>query len=334
MKAAPTLELDLESVPNARKAPPPELKSPQLATPAKAAPEGDGWLHEIKFDGYRLVAVIEDGSVRLLTRYGKDWTDKFPGIRDALRALPVKQAVLDGEAVVLDERGVSDFQALQNLMDGSGAVPVYYVFDMLHCDGFDITRAPLIKRKELLRKLCAALDTKTSRVRFSDHVRGRGATFHEEACANGLEGAMAKRVDSPYVQRRTTSWVKVKCSKRQEFVIGGYTFPSGSRAAFGALLLGYYDGPRLVYCGRVGTGFDDRTLARMLKELEARVQDRPPFHANLAGKEAQGVQHWVRPELVAEVEFTGWTGDGLLRHPSFKGLRADKPPRDVRREES
>ena len=330
-----TLELGLESVPGARKAPLARLRSPQLATLATSAPEGDAWLNEIKFDGYRLVAMIDSGTARLLTRYGKDWTEKFPSLRAALEQLPVRQAVLDGEVVVLDERGVSSFQALQNALDGAEeAALVYYVFDMPYCQGFDLTRTPLSKRKELLKRICDALEDETRPVRFSDHVLGKGAIFHEQACENALEGAMAKRADSPYEQRRSASWVKVKCSKRQEFVIGGYTRPGGSRTAFGALLLGYYDDDgRLISCGRVGTGFTDKLLGRILAELEARVQEEPPFRVPPKGREARDIQHWVRPELVAEVEFTGWTEDGLLRHPSFKGLRSDKNPREVRREE-
>ena len=333
MKSArKALALDLEAFPGARKTPLTSLKSPQLATLVMAPPEGETWLHEIKFDGYRLVAVITDGTVRLFTRYGKDWTDKFPSIRAALERLPVAQAVLDGEAVVLDERGISNFQALQNALDGGNVAPVYYVFDMPYCEGFDITRAPLFKRKELLQRICRALGHETRSIRFSDHMLGHGKTFYEQACENSLEGVMSKRADSPYEQRRTTAWVKSKCSKRQEFVIGGYTFPAGSRTAFGALLLGYYDDGQLLYCGRVGTGFNEKLLGWILKELEARIQAVPPFQAPPEGQEAKGIQHWVRPELVAEVEFTDWTDDGHLRHPAFKGLRTDKNPRDVRRE--
>jgi len=335
MKPRNTLPgLDVGALPKARKADPPQHTGPQLATLAKLPSDDANWLHEIKFDGYRLMAVLLDGTVRLFTRQGKDWTQKFAAIARALNELPVRQAVLDGEAVVLDDRGISDFQALQNSLDGEDAqLPVYSVFDLLYCEGYDLADVPLLQRKELLKKLCDTLDKNNSVIRYSDHIIGKGKLFYEEACANGLEGVIGKRIDSPYVQRRSTNWIKVKCSLRQEFIICGYTLPSGSRTAFGALLLGYYADGRLIYCGRVGTGFSERLLVRLLEKLEARIQDEPPFPVPPKGAEAKGIQHWVRPELVAEVEFTGWTEDGLLRHPSFKGLRPDKDPLDVHREE-
>ncbi|MDI6853218.1 MAG: DNA ligase D [Deltaproteobacteria bacterium] len=327
------LSLDLAAVPKARLAPQPEMQYPQLAKLVKTPPQGDNWLHEIKFDGYRLVAVIKDRNIRLFTRHGKDWTAKFESIRAALAALPVKQAILDGEVVVLDEKGISHFQALQNYLEGGAAQLIYFVFDLTYCDGYDLTRVPLLTRKELLRQILAASGDRAPSIRFGDHLQGKGQAFYESACEHGLEGVVSKRADSPYEPRRTSSWLKIKCLLRQEFVVGGYTDPSGSRPGFGALVLGYYDDQgRLVYCGRVGTGFTQKLLQQILKELKARHQVKTPFDVPPAGREARGV-HWIKPELVAEVAFSDWTDEGILRHPSFQGLRWDKNPREVRREE-
>jgi bifunctional non-homologous end joining protein LigD len=330
--AKPTLSLDLAAVPKARQSPQPEMQYPQLAKLVKTPPPGDNWLHEIKFDGYRLLAVIKGADIRLFTRHGKDWTAKFKSIRDALAALPVEQAILDGEVVVLDKKGISHFQALQNYLEGGAAQVIYYAFDLPHCNGYDLTRTPLLKRKEVLRRLLEAGGDPASLVRFGDHLQGRGQAFYDSACEHGLEGVVAKRADSPYEPRRTSTWLKIKCLLRQEFVIGGYTDPSGSRPGFGALALGYYEKGRLIYCGRVGTGFTEKLLQQILKELKARPQVKTPFDVPPTGREARGV-HWVKPEMVAEVAFSGWTDEGLLRHPSFQGLRWDKDPAEVQREE-
>jgi bifunctional non-homologous end joining protein LigD len=330
--SGPRLNLEVESLPRARAAPQPEFYYPQLATLAKTPPRGDNWLHEIKFDGYRLIAVLKQGDVRLFTRRGKDWTAKFDSIRAELAELPVQEAILDGEVVALDEQGLSHFQTLQNALDGGTARLFYYVFDVIYCEGYDLTQTPLLKRKELLREILEARGDGTSVVRFGDHLQGKGQAFYESACEYGLEGVVAKRADSPYKPKRTSAWVKIKCTKRQEFVIGGYTDPSGSRFGFGALVLGYYDKGRLIYCGRVGTGFTEKLLRQLQEELEARAQAETPFDVPPTGREARGV-HWVKPELVAEVEFSDWTNEGILRQPSFQGLRWDKDPREVRREE-
>ncbi len=330
--AAPALDLEVDSLPQARPAPQPEFHQPQLATLAKNPPQGDNWLHEIKFDGYRLIAVLKPGDVRLFTRTGKDWTAKFDSVRQALTGLPVQQAVLDGEVVVLDEQGISHFQALQNFLEGGTANLFYYVFDVIYCQGYDLTQTPLLERKNLLRRILEAGGNEASIVRFGDHLQGKGQAFYESACEYGLEGVVAKRADSPYRPRRTKAWLKIKCTQRQEFVIGGYTDPSGARAGFGALVLGYYDQGRLIYCGRVGTGFTDKLLRDIHQELKERAQAETSFEVPPTGQEARGV-HWVKPELVAEVEFAEWTDEGILRQPSFQGLRRDKDPREVRREE-
>jgi bifunctional non-homologous end joining protein LigD len=303
----------------------------QLATLARDAPDGDAWIHELKFDGYRVLCRVDRGEVRITTRNGKDWTRRFPGVAAALELLPCDTALVDGEIVVLDRHGVSRFQRLQNALSGAGsAEPLLYAFDLLHLDGWDLTGAGVEARKAVLRPIVEGANA--DRIRYSDHVRGRGPEFHSRACRMGVEGIISKHVGRAYRPGRGRSWLKVKCSVRQEFVVVGYTEPSGSRVGLGALLLGVHDDEgRLVYAGKVGTGFDDRTLVeleRRLSQLERRaatVVDPP------RGAKARGV-HWVRPELVAEVAFTEWTDDGRIRHPSFQGLREDKEAADVKRE--
>lgn len=330
--AAAQIAPDASSLTRAVAAPQPERMAPELATLVKEIPAGDEWLHEIKFDGYRIVGVITPERVRLWTRNGHDWTDKFPELAEALRALPVEQAIVDGEIVVLDAQGISDFQALQNAIKGGKGRILYYVFDIPHCQGYDLARTPLIERRELLRQIHAAAQDSAPILRYSDHLQGKGPEFYRHACRYSLEGVISKRADSGYEQRRSRGWLKIKCSKRQEFVIGGYTSPGGSRAGFGAIVLGYYDDAgHLLYAGRAGTGFSERMLAHLTPELESRRVSNNPFDKPPTGEDARGV-HYIRPELVAQVEFTAWTNEGILRHPSFQGLRLDVEPRNVRRE--
>jgi bifunctional non-homologous end joining protein LigD len=322
--------LDPSGLPHAQRRGQPEVLSPQLALLAREPPEGDDWLHEIKHDGYRMLCLVEKGEARLLTRRGHDWTERFPAIGRAIEALPVESAVYDGEVVVLEKSGRSNFQALQNAMKGRKVGQlVYYLFDLPHCRGYDLTRTPLLLRKGLLRQI-VALSPEGSPLHLSDHVRGEGRRFYENACRLGLEGVVSKRADSAYEQRRSRTWLKIKCTLRQEFVVGGYSDPSGSRARFGSLLVGVYDSERrLVFSGAVGTGFDERSLHSLYEQLRDLSVAEPPFANPPRGR---GL-HWVRPELVIEAEFTEWTEEGLLRHPAFKGLRADKAPEDVAREE-
>lgn len=307
--------------------------SPQLAVLSDHPPSGDDWLHELKFDGYRILAFVDGGKVRLQTRNGLDWTAKFPGIARALRKLKARNAIIDGEAVVLNKEGKSDFQLLQTaLSDQAGPAPILYAFDLLFCDGVDLRTAPVIERKKKLQSLL-----KRSRlgphVRFSEHVRGEGDKVVEKACAMSLEGIISKRADAPYVSRRDPTWLKSKCGHRQEFVIIGYTAPKGQRSGFGALLLGYHDEKgRLVYCGRVGTGFDEKRLRGLHQELRAIEQEKPPTDVDPPQRERRAAR-WVKPLLVAEVSFTGWTRDGMLRHPVFVALRSDKPASQIIREE-
>lgn len=316
-----------------RCASPPTRLEAQLAQLVDEAPAGSDWLHEIKLDGYRILCRIEDGRARLISRNGNDWTERFEEIAAAAALLPVKNAVIDGEVVVLDARGISHFQSLQNALSARpGRRNLhYFAFDLLHVDGYDVRGVPLANRKKLLETL---LNTgpDIDAIRYSDHVRGRGKAFYRQACEAGLEGIIAKRADAPYRAGRGSDWRKVKCLLRQEFVVVGYTDPSGARAGFGALLLGVNDSEgRLVGAGRVGTGFTDATLRDLHRRLKKLEEPKPSVSDPPRGAAARGI-HWVRPELVAEVAFTEWTGDGMIRHPSFQGLREDKNPEEIVRE--
>lgn len=313
----------------ARKASQEDWIAPQLATLVTASPEGDDWVHELKYDGYRILCRLEDGEARLLTRNGHDWTAKLPHIAAATAELPCRTAWLDGEVVALLPDGRISFQRLQNAFDTrSDSNILYYVFDLLYLDGFDVREVALRERKRLLAALLKDRPS-SSLIQYSDHISGRGDVAFAEACRSGMEGLIAKRADAPYLSGRNRHWVKVKCGRRQEFVIGGFTDPSGSRSAFGALLLGVYDDQgRLQYAGRTGTGFTDRSLKELHARLKKLEQKQPAFVNPPSGSEARGV-HWVKPALVAEVAFAEWTQEGQLRQASFQGLREDKDPRTI-----
>jgi len=323
----------LAKVKGASKAPMPDMISPQLATLAPHAPEGDDWLSEIKFDGYRAVTRIENGKVGMYTRAANEWTDKWEQIASVIGQLPVKQIWLDGEVVALDAEGNVSFQALQNMArSGKTARLAYYVFDLMYLDGYDLSDTPLIERKRLLKQV---LDTalENNVILYSDHIIGGAQQVFDHACMHGLEGIVVKRADMGYLQTRARAWLKVKCLQRQEFVIGGYTDPAGSREEFGALLVGVYDDKQqLQYAGRVGTGFDTALLKSVSKDLKKMEQSKPAFHNPPKGYEAKGV-HWLQPELVAEINFAQWTDSGSIRHASFVALRKDKPAQEIRREE-
>ncbi len=258
--------VDPGSLPSVAKASMPEKIEPQLATLAAKVPGGGNWLHEIKFDGYRALCRIERGKAYFYTREGHDWTDRFGKLPETAGSLPVKSAILDGEIVVLRPDGTSSFQALQNTLGGQSKDSLtYYVFDLLHMDGFDLRKVPLIRRKELLATL---LKNRSGPIRLSDHYQGSGEELLEGACKHALEGIISKRADCPYISGRTKDWLKVKCLHGQEFVIGGFTDPAGSRKGFGALLVGTFENGSLIFCGRVGTGYTDQTL----KELRSHLQ--------------------------------------------------------------
>jgi bifunctional non-homologous end joining protein LigD len=308
----------------------PNFIPPELATLTDKAPAGDGWLHEIKLDGYRTAARLEVGKVRMLTRSGLDWTARFRPIAAALAVPKIRAAYLDGEIAVLGEDGVTSFAALQDALSrGQAQRLTYHVFDLLHLDGRDLTGLPLVERKALLQPLLAGLP-KGAPVRYSDHVLGQGPKFFAHACKLHLEGIVSKRAAATYRSRRTEDWLKVKCLSRQEFVIGGWMRSDKPGRELRSLLLGYYEGGKLVFAGKAGTGFGlaaGRELAERLGKIE---RDTPPFVS--VPRAYQRGTRWVDPRLVAEVTFTTWTADNLLRHPSFEGLREDKPARAVERE--
>ena len=304
---------------------------PQLATLVDGVPHhAPDWLYEMKFDGYRMVVRIEGDDVRLFTRNGHDWSAKLPNLVDAFRALPAKWAWVDGEIVMLDREGIPNFQALQNAFDGERTQDiVFYAFDLPFIGQRDLRQEPLTVRRALLQQLMDTTDD--DHLRFSEALEAAPSDLVATACKMGLEGIMAKRLSSPYVSRRTDTWVKVKCARRQEFAIVGYTAPKGSRAGLGALLLAVteQDGS-LRYAGKVGTGFDDASLVSLQKRLASIETGKRPV-ANAPG--AGGVR-WVKPELIAEVSFGEWTGGGHIRHSVFRGLRQDKPVRAISREKA
>ncbi|RPJ52301.1 MAG: DNA ligase D, partial [Acidobacteria bacterium] len=318
--------------PGARKGKLPDFVAPQLATLVDDVPKGGSWVFEIKLDGYRELCRIDNRDVRFISRNGKDWTSHFPSLISEVRLLPVRSALLDGEIVVLMPDGTTSFQALQNALSGDrkGRL-IYYIFDVLYLEGYDLRWVGLSDRKKILGRLLLPLPPDSS-VRLSDHFEGGGDVFLREACKHSLEGVICKRADRPYMSGRTREWLKVKCIKRQEFVVVGYTDPSGGRKGLGALLLGVNDGQgNLVSAGKVGTGFTERSLKELKSKLSNLEVDKPAIMNPPKGAAARGV-HWVAPKLVAEVTFSEWTQDGQLRHPSFQGLREDKKPGDVVRE--
>jgi bifunctional non-homologous end joining protein LigD len=277
-----------------------------------------------------MAARLENRRACMLTRNAQHWAARFGPIAAAAAALKVRTAYLDGEVVVLDEAGISDFGSLQEaLSEHRAGRMVYFAFDLLHLDGKDLTGLPLVDRKAALEELLFGVDRVTP-IRFSDHYVGRGPEFFEQACSLMLEGIVSKRAGAPYRPGRGADWLKTKCTKRQEFVIGGWRLSTASGRDLGSLLVGYYDDGKLHYAGKVGTGFSQKLGRELVPELVKHGRKDSPF-VDVPRAEPRDAR-WVEPALVAEVEFTAWTRDGHLRHPSFKGLREDKDPREVRAE--
>ncbi|MDC7785445.1 DNA ligase D [Rhodoplanes sp. TEM] len=310
--------------------PMPDFVPPCLATLADAPPDAPGWIHEIKFDGYRIQARLEDGAVVLKTRKGLDWTQRFLSVARAVAALPAGTALIDGEIVVENASGISDFSALQAALEAGREDFVYDVFDLLHLDGRDLRDRPLAERKAALADLVAKAPGDTL-LRFSDHLAESGAVVHEHACRMGLEGIVSKRSDAPYRSGRGTDWIKSKCADRQEFVVGGYRLATGSTRAVGALAVGTFQDGELTYVGRIGTGYTQKTAGELFRRLSPLEVATMPF-ARLPADERRRDMTWVEPELVIEAELRGRTGSGLLRHAAFKGIREDKASHEVLRE--
>lgn len=312
----------------------PDWTAPMLATLTHVPFSDAQWIYERKLDGQRLLGFRNASDVRLLSRNRNPNTNRYPEVAEALAAMRSSDFVVDGEIVAFDG-GVTSFSKLQPRMQINDAAKArendvsvfFYIFDLLHLDGYDVTRLPLRERKKLLKKTFQFAGP----IRFSPHRNADGLAFLEEACRSGWEGLIAKRADSVYKHARSPDWLKFKCSNEQEFVVGGYTDPQGARVGFGALLIGYYEDGAFRYAGKVGTGYDEETLTRLHGRLSSMERKTPPFADT--GLPETGV-HWVEPELVAEIGFTEWTRDGKLRHPRYLGLRDDKSPEDVVREDS
>jgi DNA ligase D-like protein (predicted ligase) len=326
----------VKSSPSRRGVPLPHFVPPQLSQPVEKPPSGPQWLHEIKLDGYRMAARIDNGRAQLLTRTGLDWTSKYPSIIAALANLNVKTAYLDGELCGVDDAGLPSFAHTQAATDGERDVHlVYYAFDLLHLDGWDVSELQLIERKTVLEPLVADKPG----LQFNGHETGDGELILRHAGTLGFEGVVSKTIDAPYAPGNRGLWRKAKWLNRQEFVIVGWSDPEGSRPHLGALLLGYYaDDGKLIYAGRVGTGMPDKVLADLRRRLEPLIRAKPPLDVLPPRKTRFGSPlvlsrvHWVEPKLVAEITYLTWTADNLLRHTVYVGLREDKPADQVRRE--
>lgn len=316
-------------VAGARKGPLARLEEPELPTLVATPPEGEAWFNETKYDGYRLFAVKAHDRVQLITRNGLDWTARVPAVARAIGDIAPATALFDGELVALREDGISSFHELQRAISGKLDQPlVFYIFDLLYLDGWDLTACRLADRKAELAKLPIWKDP----LRYSDHHVGRAAEMFREACKRGLEGIVCKRRDAPYRPGRGREWLKIKCQGREEFIVLGWTSPAGHRTGLGALHVGFFDASgQLHYAGGVGTGFSEDELAALRRIVDRLAASEPPPFV-YAGAAPERDIHWVRPELVVEVRYDGWSGFGRLRHSVFVGRREDKPAADVVRE--
>jgi bifunctional non-homologous end joining protein LigD len=305
-----------------------KFRPPQLATLVDLVPTGNAWLHEVKYDGYRTLIAVSGGKAKVFTRSGLDWSEKFPEIADAAAALDVKNALIDGEICALDDKGRPDFSTLRTAIKDSGSTGLMcFAFDLLELDGEDLTGLPNVDRKARLRAIIPDSGT----LQYVEHIVGAGEKLFEAMCAGGYEGIISKRADAAYVSKRTSAWLKIKCTRRQEFVILGWTASGAGTRGFKSLLLGLREGGVLRYAGKVGTGFDADLLADLRARMDKLAADKAS--AGVPRSAARGV-HWVKPELVAEIAYAEFTADDVVRHASFIGLREDKAARKVVKEDA